>query len=546
MSTNTAIESLVNQIQTASADASPEQLAYLGKAMESLGGKATVFDVIQAGEDKKAEIMALSTKEKQALADELETALIAIGERADSGLSELDKSKWCIGFPETDSGQSGHSLHHMLFKMKDGTLLGVGRNVYGALGQGDLDVYFNRSTVINLPLEAKDDEVDKVYIAGFSSTILMKSGDVYACGYETYGSMGQGNDERQPTLVKVPLPAKCIKIAVGSKYSPRNITNLYLLEDGRCFSSGYNAYGQCGVGDTINRLTPALVNGSGNWVDVGTSGSAYTSCWAVDDLGKAFVWGYNGYGNLGLGDSTNRNVPTELEMVSNVKKLTMSNLTSYSCTCLLTNDGDVWTAGYNAQGQCGAGNTTQVNSLTKLETLSDAVDIILASGDYGHSFALLADGTLKGWGYNGYGNLGIAQGNTTNQLVPSTPEQFLEDGETIEKIVVANSAYNPMSFVLTSNKRVLACGNNSNGHLGFGNTTSNIHTFKEVPVKLNKNTRIKDIFINGDGYLGTSYHAIYLLTESGEVLSCGYGHYGQLGRGRMWQHNARTFSKVIL
>lgn len=583
MNTDVTVQALMSRIKDMSKDASPEELAYMAKAMESVGGKATLLDVMQAGDGQLSAIKELSTEQQEKLLAALEEYKVSLDQETSGLLEEIqaagqkqvalikelgvyvppenedeeddtpvvktvveirDNSAKCIGFPENDSGQSGRSLYHMLFKMSDGSIRGVGRNIYGSMGLGANDDTFWTGVSVLLPVAAKDDVVERIYIDSHSSTLLMKSGDVYVTGYESYGSMAQGDDARQNTYVKVPLPAKCIKVAVGSPDDGRYRTNLYLLEDGRCFSSGYNGYGQCGVNDTTNRLSPALVHGSGDWKDIGSSGSRYTSCWAINQNNEIFVWGYNGYGNLGQDNTVNVLAPVKLA-IPNVKKATFSNRTSHTCAYILTHDGEVWVAGMNNLGQLGIGHLNQQNTFVKMDLL-DVKDLVADGTQWGHAFALLNDGTIRGWGYNGYGNLGIAQGNTTNQTLPSIPENFLQDGETIQKVVVASYNYTPMSFVITSSNRVLACGDNSNGHLGFGNNASHRHVFEEVPVRINKDTRIKDIFINGYGYIGTSYHAIYLLTEAGEVLACGYDHKGQLGTGNDGANHLSTFNKVAL
>lgn len=55
-----AVQAIYNKVATDLTSASPEQLAYLSTSLEKLGGRATVYDVMDVGEDKKAEIQALA------------------------------------------------------------------------------------------------------------------------------------------------------------------------------------------------------------------------------------------------------------------------------------------------------------------------------------------------------------------------------------------------------------------------------------------------------------------------------------------------------
>lgn len=55
-----AVQAIYNKVQTDLTNATPEELAYLSTSLEKLGGRATVYDVMDVGEDKKTEIQALA------------------------------------------------------------------------------------------------------------------------------------------------------------------------------------------------------------------------------------------------------------------------------------------------------------------------------------------------------------------------------------------------------------------------------------------------------------------------------------------------------
>lgn len=59
-----AITAVKNKISSAAADATPEELAYLGTAIDRIGGRATVLEIEQMGDTIKAEIAALVTQTK--------------------------------------------------------------------------------------------------------------------------------------------------------------------------------------------------------------------------------------------------------------------------------------------------------------------------------------------------------------------------------------------------------------------------------------------------------------------------------------------------
>lgn len=53
---NTAIVAINDKIAASAAGATAEELAYLGTALDRIGGRATVYEVVTAGEAKKAEL----------------------------------------------------------------------------------------------------------------------------------------------------------------------------------------------------------------------------------------------------------------------------------------------------------------------------------------------------------------------------------------------------------------------------------------------------------------------------------------------------------
>ena len=85
---------------------------------------------------------------------------------------------------------------------------------------------------------------------------------------------------------------------------------LCITADGSLFGWGDNVIGQMGVGDTEGRLVPTLVAAlQGKQVARVAAGNYHTICTAAD--GFVFTWGEGDYGKLGLGnDWSNKLVPT--------------------------------------------------------------------------------------------------------------------------------------------------------------------------------------------------------------------------------------------
>ena len=61
--------------------------------------------------------------------------------------------------------------------------------------------------------------------------------------------------------------------------------------------------------------------------------------------GEIYTWGLNNYGQLGLGDTENKLVPTKLN-ISNVKEI----YPNWQHNIIMKNDGTMWGAGRNEFG----------------------------------------------------------------------------------------------------------------------------------------------------------------------------------------------------
>ena len=69
-----AIAAVKNKISSAAADATPEELAYLGTAIDRIGGRATVLEIEQMGDTIKEEVATIIDQVKTELDTYVQTA----------------------------------------------------------------------------------------------------------------------------------------------------------------------------------------------------------------------------------------------------------------------------------------------------------------------------------------------------------------------------------------------------------------------------------------------------------------------------------------
>ena len=204
---------------------------------------------------------------------------------------------------------------------------------------------------------------------------------------------------------------------------------LITLSDGSKLvrACGYNGYGQLGNGNTTDQASPVTVLNSDNTViDIATFGSnQYTTCQMLKSNQAVYAWGYNDYGQVGDGTTTARSTPAVVG-TSVIKLLSDGQTCHYSGhlsqSFMITTDGRLWACGYNMDGTyCATGSTA--NSITWFNPVLMPYDEVVIdlghfnTNDNGRVFlALTAKGNVYAWGYNGV--YGLARHTDCNGYTP--------------------------------------------------------------------------------------------------------------------------------
>ncbi len=116
---------------------------------------------------------------------------------------------------------------------------------------------------------------------------------------------------------------------------------------------------------------------------------------ALESDGSLWAWGYNTYGQLGLGGIT-------ANKLSPIRVGTACDWVAVACgawnTEALKSDGSLWSWGDNTDGQLGVGGNGPRYSPTRVGTDNDWVAVVCGSFS---TLALKSDGSLWAWGENG-------------------------------------------------------------------------------------------------------------------------------------------------
>lgn len=126
-------------------------------------------------------------------------------------------------------------------------------------------------------------------------------------------------------------------------------------------------------------------------------------CFAITEDGEVYAWGRNEKGQLGLGDTDDRKVPTLIEDLTGHDIIEVASGKQH--TLFLTSEGKVLVSGDNSSGQCGVGKTPSLISKPKLMSYSGP-DVVHVS--CGAEFSMILDeaGNIYSCGLPQYGQLG--------------------------------------------------------------------------------------------------------------------------------------------
>ncbi len=320
----------------------------------------------------------------------------------------------------------------------------------------------------------------------FNSTSVC-TGSSLPSGY----SVTAGQDCSDANAAKsTPLAASPTSISIGGN-------SVCMVVSGNVKCWGYNYYGQLGNGTTTESSVPVTVSGISNATSVSV-GSSHACAILSDKTIKC--WG-NGYsGQLGNGNTYSSSTPVTVTGISNA---TMVNLGS-DHTCALLSTGGVKCWGWGAYSQLGNGGTS--NSSTPVDVTGISTATQISTGWYS-SCARLNDGTVKCWGMN---SGGLGDGINTQSSTP-----VVVTGITTASKVATDGFRG--SCILLSDNTIKCWGDAS--MLGNGNSSS-----QSTPgTSVTGITTAIDVSTHDGGPCA--------LLSNGTVMCWGYNDYGQLGSG---------------
>lgn len=204
--------------------------------------------------------------------------------------------------------------------------------------------------------------------AGFSSSFCqLMNGEIYCCGENSHGQLGTGNNKHQKLPILIPnLPPNIISMECGGYYT------LLLDDNGNVYGTGYNCYGELGLGVNESRnsfsrssLLPAIKS-----IHCG-----YHHSICIDEYGEVWIFGYNIYGQLGVGMNIG-NGSKSPQKLSDIKYI-RSVSHGFGHHTILKQDGIVYVFGNNDNGQLGLSPETTTKLSKPVPMKEEFYDIVM-------------------------------------------------------------------------------------------------------------------------------------------------------------------------
>jgi len=279
-------------------------------------------------------------------------------------------------------------IHSVALK-NNGSVWTWGNNVQAQLGNGN-------TTNVNVPQQ----------VSGLSGVTAIAAGRIFTAALQSNGTVWNwgnllGTTSLNTTPVQVPGLTGVIAITCGGYHF------LALKSNGTVWGWRENIWGQLGNGLTVPISAPVQMTGLTGIVAI-AGGDSYSL--ALKNDGTVWACGSNMYGQLGNG-TTGGNITTAFQVpgLSGITTIACGSLSSYA----LKSDGTMWSWGYNDYGELGLGDTLMRTSPTQITGLTGITSI---EAGMQHCLVLKNDGTVRAWGYNTSGQVG--DGTLINRTSP--------------------------------------------------------------------------------------------------------------------------------
>lgn len=248
---------------------------------------------------------------------------------------------------------------HCLALTMEGEVQSWGRNQNGQLGLGTTE-----DSLVPQKVHAFKGISIKMVAAGAEHTAaITEDGNLYGWGWGRYGNLGLGdrNDRLVPEKVSAVNGEKMIQVACGWRHT------ISVSSSGGLYTYGWSKYGQLGHGDFEDHLVPHKLDALREYFISEISGG-WRHTMALTSDGKLYGWGWNKFGQVGVGDNVDHCSPMQVKFPHEQKVALIS--CGWRHTLAVTERQNIFSWGRGTNGQLGHGDSFDRNIPKLIDALS--------------------------------------------------------------------------------------------------------------------------------------------------------------------------------
>ena len=457
-------------------------------------------DTVRAGVTYVADITArdaLSAEQKKSLAFVIDA----------TGDATVTRGAAMYGWDETANSGAGEWIKIAEVESLDIDISAIECSYTNAQAAGA--VMYDHPLLIDLPtatdfaalgIEAAVVDI-YVFASGSTTWILTSNGDLYGCGYGSYGQQGSNNISNYiSTFTKRAENVKEVSCSDSTTWYIDNNNNLY--------GCGRNYHGNQGA----NNASDVLVF-TKRAENVKTVRCSDSTTWYIDNNNNLYGCGNGLYGQQGSGTSgSSAKVVTFTKRAENVKEVSCSD----STTWYIDNNNDLYGCGNGLYGQQGSGTSGNSASVLTFTKRAENVKTVRCSEDT--TWYIDNNNDLYGCGRNAGGNQGSGTYSSTNVFGQGNNADvltFTKRAENVKEVSCSDST----TWYIDNNNNLYGCGNGSYGQQGSGTSGSSA----KVVTFTKRAENVKEV--------SCSDSTTWYIDNNNDLYGCGNGLYGQQGSG---------------
>ncbi|XP_054937831.1 X-linked retinitis pigmentosa GTPase regulator isoform X5 [Physeter macrocephalus] len=230
------------------------------------------------------------------------------------------------------------------------------------------------------------------------TAVITGNNKLFMFGSNNWGQLGLGSKStvNKPTCVKA-LKLEKVKFAACG----RNHT-LVSTEGGKVYAAGGNTEGQLGLGDTEERNTFHLISFFTSQHKIKQLSAGFNTSAALTEDGKLFMWGDNSEGQIGLQNIASICVPHQVTIGKPISWISCG----YYHSAFVTTEGELYTFGEPECGKLGLPEKLLVNHRVPQLVPGIPQKVIQVACGGGHTVAL-TENAVYSFGLGQFGQLGL-------------------------------------------------------------------------------------------------------------------------------------------